>query len=80
MYKDYMKFNLLESHTGKIKQPHEFGSKYMQVDDEDMSLIEFREDLLVRFGDHVMFKPDMIKDRRELYKTVVKKNNAFKAK
>jgi hypothetical protein len=52
----------------------------MQVDDEDMSLIEFREDLLVRFGDHVMFKPDMIKDRRELYKTVVKNNNAFKAK
>jgi hypothetical protein len=80
MYKGYMKFNLLESHTGKIKQPHEFGSKYMQVDDEDMSLIEFREDLLVRFGDHVMFKPDMIKDRRELYKTVVKKNNTFKAK
>jgi len=80
MYKNYIKFHLLESHTGKIKQPHEFGSKYMKVDDQDMSLIEFREDLLVRFGDHVMFKPDTVKDRRELYKTVAKNNLAFKAK
>jgi hypothetical protein len=80
MYKNYIKFNLLESHTGKIKTPNEFGSKYLKVDDNDMSLIEFREDLLVRFGDHVMFKPDLIKDRRELYKTVVKHNLSFRVK
>lgn len=72
-YKSYAVFHLLESHTGVLKKYNDWGSKYYPVQDKNMALIPFREDLLVKFGDHVMFKPDPIKERIELYESLVKK-------
>lgn len=74
-YKNYDEFVLLESHTGVIKNDKKFSTKYYPIPNEDMSILPFREDLLMSFGDHVMIKPIDIIKRRELYNSLVSKKD-----
>ncbi len=72
-YSKFSNLDLLESHTGKIKSRKNWNTKYLPVPDCDMSVLPFMEYLLSTFGDHVMFKPDPINKRQDLYKAMVKK-------
>lgn len=67
-YKKFNSLELLESHTGIIKDRSKWNSKYYPVPGEDMSFLPFMEYLLTVFGDHVMFSPDGVKKRQDLLK------------
>jgi len=73
-YGNFIKLDLLESHTGLIKTRKDWNTKYYPIPNKDMSFLPFMEYLLVCFGDHVMFKPDPINKRLELYEAMKKKN------
>lgn len=72
-YGRFRRLDLLESHTGVIKTRKDWNTKYFKVPDKDMSFLPFVEYFLTTFGDNVMFKPSSIKDRLELYDTMLKK-------
>lgn len=72
-YSKFKRLDLLESHTGIIKTRKDWNSKYYKVPDKDMSFLPFMEYLLTTFGDHVMFKPAPLKERIELYSSLLKK-------
>lgn len=67
-------FDLLESHTAKIKTRKDWNSKYYKIPNVDMSFLPFIEYLLTTFGDNVMFKPKPMKERETVYNHMVKKN------
>lgn len=73
-YTNFIKLDLLESHTGKIKTRKDWYTKYYPIPNKDMSFLPFMEYLLVVFGDHVMFKPDPLDKRLNLYNILKKKN------
>lgn len=66
-YKNFITLDLLESHTGVLKTKKDWNSKYYKLPNKDMSILPFSELLLPTFGDHVMFKPDPLTKRVELY-------------
>lgn len=72
-YGNFVKLDLLESHTGLIKTRKDWNTKYYPIPNQDMSFLPFMEYLLVTFGDHVMFKPDPISKRNEVYEALKKK-------
>lgn len=69
----FHRLDLLESHTGLVKTRKEWNSKYYPVPKMDMSFLPFIEYLLVHFGDGIMFRPDKLEDRLDLYKQMEKK-------
>lgn len=69
----YTSLDLLESHTGLIKSRRLWNTKYFKVPDKDMSFLPFTEYLLTIFGDSVMFKPQALAKRLEVYEHMVKK-------
>ena len=73
-YDNFVKLDLLESHTGMIKTRKDWNTKYYPIPNHDMSFLPFMEYLLVTFGDHVMFSPDPIAKRLELYDALKKKS------
>lgn len=73
-YNNFIRLDLLESNTGKIKPRQMWNTKYHRLPDgRDMSFLPFMEYLLVTFGDSVMFKPASIDDRYKLYDNLKKK-------
>lgn len=72
-YGNFHKLDLLESHTGRVKTRKDWNTKYFPIKDKDFSFLPFMEYLLVKFGDHVMFTPDPLKDRLELWEVMRKK-------
>jgi hypothetical protein len=56
--------DLLESHTGKLKQKDIWGSKYFRIKDYDLSHLPFTEELLFIFGDNIMYRPQSLELRR----------------
>jgi hypothetical protein len=66
-YEDYVKLDLLESHTGVIKTRKDFNTKYFKVPNRDMDFLPFSKKLLPIFGDKVMFKPSPLKERVRIY-------------
>ncbi len=62
--KHFGSLDLLESHTGKIKQRSQWNTKYHNG--KDLTMIPFREDMLQIFGDTESFHPFPIEQRREL--------------
>lgn len=72
-YGNFTTLDLLESHTGLIKTRKDWNSKYFPIPNKDMSILPFMEYLLTTFGDRVMFKPSPLKQRIELYDSMVKK-------
>lgn len=73
-YGRFTVMDLLESHTGKIKTRKEWNSKYFPIPNKDMSILPFMEYLLVTFGDKVMFAPESLKKREEVYESLKKRN------
>lgn len=73
-YGKFTTLDLLESHTGKIKSRKEWNTKYYPIPNKDMSFLPFMEYLLTTFGDKVMFSPDNLKKREEVYDSLKKKN------
>lgn len=73
-YTNYVKCDLLESHTGVIKSRKNWNTKYYKIADVDMSFLPFMEYLLVVFGDNVMFKPDTLEKRMQVYQSLKKLN------
>lgn len=71
-YTHFMNLELLESHTGIVKTRKNWNSKYYPIPKKDMSILPFFEYLLVTFGDHVMFHPDKLEKRLEVYEHIVK--------
>ena len=72
-YNNFIKLDLLESHTGIIKTRKDWNTKYYPIPNKDMSFLPFMEYLLVCFGDHVMFKPDPLDKRLKVYEAMKKK-------
>lgn len=66
------RLELLESHSGVIKPVSKFNTKYFKIKDRDLSNLPFLEYLLITFGDNIMFKPKPLKERLELYASLVK--------
>lgn len=62
--KHFGELALLESHTGAIKEKAQWYTKYQNG--KDLARIPFREDLLQIFGDHELFHPYPIENRRQL--------------
>lgn len=73
-YTNFVKLDLLESHTGVIKSRKDWNTKYYQIPNHDMSFLPFMEYLLVAFGDNVMFHPDPVNKRLDLYNSLKKKS------
>lgn len=73
-YKNFIKLDLFESHTGAIKTRKDWWTKYHPVPNYDMSFLPFMEYLLTVFGDSIMFSPAPLNERIDLYNTLKKKN------
>lgn len=65
-YRNFAKFDLLETYTGKLKERKDWFTKYYEVPNTDLSFLPFSKKLLPVLGDHVMFKPDNINYRKRL--------------
>lgn len=65
-YTNFIRLDLLESHTGVIKTRKDWWTKYYELPGEDMSFLPLMEYFLSVFGDNVMFKPDTIENRKKL--------------
>lgn len=63
-YHGFPDLQLLESHTGTIKQRRQWASK-LQLD-KSVTVIPFNRATLAIFGDNVMFRPQNLKARRLL--------------
>ena len=63
---DIHRLNLVESHTGTIKNHREFHTKFFKVPGADMSRIPFVQEMLMLFGDNTNIKPMGLKVRREV--------------
>jgi hypothetical protein len=72
-YKEFLKLDLLESHTGLLKTRKDWYTKYHKLPNRDMSILPFTQELLSIMGDSVMFHPDPLKKRTEVYDTLVAK-------
>jgi len=62
--KEFLNLVLLESHTGALKTPDMWYTKYYEG--KDIPFIPFREDLIQIFGDKEHFRPMDIKIKREV--------------
>lgn len=69
-----MDLELLESHTGKLKKPIEFNTKYHGLGKMDLSSIPFIPELLFILGDDTLVKICDIPTRREIVNTGLSKN------
>ena len=67
------KLELLESHTGKIKDIGNFNTKYHSMGRLDRDVFPFQERLLYIIGDTTLIKPMKFKVRSELHKLAVEK-------
>ena len=68
------KYYLLESHTGRVLQQHEFNRKYKKVANTDFTILPFNKHLLKIFGDSSRyFAPYSLKDRVLVYNHLVSK-------
>lgn len=65
-HKNFNRLDLLESHTGKVKERFEWASKYHPVGDRPMDHLPFHRKLLWVFGDKHLIQPMPISMRREL--------------
>lgn len=72
-YTEFLKLDLLESHTGVLKTRKDWNSKYHKLPNRDMSSLPFSRELLSIFGDNIMFIPDSLKKRVDLYEKLISK-------
>lgn len=72
-FSNFKKLDLIESHTGILKQRYSWNSKYYQVGENDMSIFPFHRKLLFIFGDKILIKPAMYKLRLLIVETAIKR-------
>lgn len=65
-YKHFNKFDLLESHTGKLKNRFTWNSKYYPIPDVDMNMFPFNRKFLMVFGDKTIIHPSDIRIRKQI--------------
>ena len=70
---EFLKLDLLESHTGLLKTRKDWYSKYYKLPNRDMSMLPFNQELLGIFGDNTMIIPDAMKKRVEIYERLSEK-------
>lgn len=63
-YRNFRRFDLLESHTGVLKTRVDWYTKFFKMPDTDLSTIPFHKEFLLIFGDNIMFSPMDIRFRR----------------
>lgn len=61
--RNFESLELIESHTGQLKSPRRWNSKYKKIEGEDMSILPFVNKLLPVFGDSQTFVPWPLKAR-----------------
>jgi hypothetical protein len=64
---EFRRLDLLESHTGKLKNRSLWYTKYYSFGQHDLSFIPFHKKFLYIYGDHVMFSPWSTKLRTQIY-------------
>lgn len=69
----FNRLDLLESNTGKLKKPAEWGTKYYPVPGYDMRILPFYRFLLLALGDKPLIKPFPIKIRKQIMDSAVKR-------
>lgn len=62
---------LLESHTGRLKNKYEFNSKLHSIGKRDLSILPFTEELVYLYGDKGIVVPTKMTLRRILYTIAV---------
>lgn len=72
-YNKYIRLDLLESHTGIIKDRRKWYTKYYQLPKEDMSILPFNATLLSIMGDKYLIQPKSLILRREVYEVAMEK-------
>ena len=65
------KITLLESNTGKVKNKHEWYTKYHPIGKRDLDTIPMVEEVLYILGDHNMVIPAPLTTRLELYQVAI---------
>ena len=73
-YRNFSKLTLLESHTGIVKNRHQWNTKYTKVPDGDMSCLPFSQRLLFIFGDNYLVFPAPLALRRQILNTAKARN------
>lgn len=63
----FQQLDLIESHTGKLKNKTQWFTKYYPLATFDMSCLPMNRRLLYIFGDHVNFSPWSVKGRKEIF-------------
>lgn len=67
-HKNFSRLDLLESHTGKLKQRAEWGSKYQPIGEQRLDHLPFHRKLLWVFGDKHQIMPMALSLRKLIYK------------
>lgn len=70
---------LLESHTGALKSPSEYNTKYHSIGKLSLDHIPWMEELLFILGDHNFISPLPLVMRRRLYELSLKANWTVKS-
>ena len=70
--KNFRELHLLESHSGVLKKPNQWYTKY--YGGKDLVMIPFLEGLLPVFGDSTIFRPMGIRIRKEIVELAEAKN------
>lgn len=68
------KITLLESNTGKLKNKHEWYTKYHPIGKRELDMIPMVEEILYLLGDHCMTMPVSLTTRLELYQLAIDKH------
>lgn len=71
-YYEFSRLDLLESHTGKLKNRSLWYTKFYQFGNNDLSYIPFHRRFLYVYGDHVLFSPWSSKLRLQIFEIAKK--------
>lgn len=72
--RNFVKMDLLESNTGKLKTPLKWNSKYYPLPGKDMNIFPFNRTLLMVLGDKALIKPQSSKLRSQVYECASSRN------
>lgn len=72
-FKNFNKLDLLESHTGVLKNRYQWYTKFYKVPDEDLVCIPFNRRMLYIFGDRILITPMLRKLRMLVLETAKKR-------
>lgn len=71
-YNNFKVFDLIESHTGVLKDRYSFSTKYLPIGKNKVDFFPWSKELLLVFGDKGSIRPFLIDARRQLYDIGIK--------